>query len=158
MRHTSVPFEVGLRLQAWLVRQLSADGTGIGGEEPRCSWKATTSLNSVPRSATRNSTWSRCRSPSQGCGRRRRSARVADERGDHVKDAERLWNPVKTRKRRREGLHGGSVHMNVSSRTTTATWLSMYSKTPSVCRRSLVVQSSTGEETSANISRSYRKH
>ena len=85
-----------------------------------------------PRSATRNSTWSRCRSPSQGRGRRRRSGRVADERGDHVKDAERLWNPVKTRKRRREGLRGGSVHMNVSSRTTTATWFSKLMKAPRI--------------------------
>ena len=44
-----------------------------------------------------------------------------------VKDAERLWNPVKTRKRRREALRGGSMHMNVSSRTTTATWFSKMS-------------------------------
>ena len=44
-----------------------------------------------------------------------------------MKDVERLWNPMKTRKRRREALRSGSVHMNVSSRTTTATWSSKMS-------------------------------
>ena len=37
-----------------------------------------------PRSATRSSTWSPCRGPCQGCGRRRGTGRIADERGDHA--------------------------------------------------------------------------
>ena len=49
-----------------------------------------------------------------------------------VKDAERLWNPVKTRKRRRGALRGGSVHMNVSSRATIATWSSRMLKAPRI--------------------------
>ena len=49
-----------------------------------------------------------------------------------VKDAERLWNPVKTRKRRREDLRGGSMHMNVSSRATTATWSSKMLNAPRI--------------------------
>ena len=49
-----------------------------------------------------------------------------------MKDAERLWNPVKTRKRKREALRSGSVHMNVSSRTTTATWSSRMLKAPRI--------------------------
>ena len=49
-----------------------------------------------------------------------------------VKDAERLWNPVKTRKRRREDLRGGSMHMNVSSQATTATWSSKMLNAPRI--------------------------
>ena len=39
---------------------------------------------------------------------------------------------MKTRKRRREALRSGSVHMNVSSRTTIATWSSRMLKAPRI--------------------------
>ena len=48
-------------------------------------------------------TWSRCQGPSQGCGRRRGTGRVADERGDDAVQLGSIVSPCRRRRARREG-------------------------------------------------------
>ena len=82
----------------------------------------------------------RSKSGSWRAARREASWRVVDERGDHGLSEQRegsrpsLESCEGTRKRRRESLRGGSVHMNVSSRATIATWSSMMLKAPRIPR------------------------
>ena len=71
----------------------------------------------------------RSKSGSWWTARREASWRVVDEREGSRASLESCEN---TRKRRRESLRGGSVHMNVSSRATTATWSSKMLEAPRI--------------------------